>query len=99
MTQIKNLVDLIQDEICSAKDYAESYVEYKIKDNSTWAQRYKEMANDELKHATYLHEKAVMLIEDLSSKITPPQDMLDKWENSHKKFVEEIAWVKQMLLM
>lgn len=28
-----------------------------------------------------------------------PQDMMDKWEHSHKDFVEKAAWIKQMQAM
>ena len=52
MTRIKELADQIKDELCSAKDYAEEYLSFKAKNNVNWANRYKEMSNDELKHAT-----------------------------------------------
>ena len=99
MTWIKKLADQIADELDSAKEYAEDYLTFKAKENSTWANRYKEMANDELKHADYLHDRAVAEIEDLRKVYTPPQDMLDKWDSDHRKFIEKTAWVKQMLSM
>ena len=97
MTKIKKLADEMMDEICSAKEYAEKYVEYKAKDEAQWANRFKEMANDELKHAGYLHELAVSEIDTLSKVYTPPQNMVDKWEKDHTVYVEKAAWVKQML--
>lgn len=99
MTWIKKLADEIADELDSAKEYAEDYLTFKAKENSTWANRYKEMANDELKHADYLHDRAVAEIEELRKVYTPPQDMLDKWDSDHRKFIEKTAWVKQMLSM
>lgn len=99
MTWIKKLADQIADELDSAKEYAEDYLTFKAKENSTWANRYKEMANDELKHADYLHDRAVAEIEELRKVYTPPQDMLDKWDSDHRKFIEKTAWVKQMLSM
>lgn len=99
MTHIKNLVDDMKDELHSAKCYAEEYLTFKAEDNTTWANRYKEMANDELKHAGYIHERAVTEINELREVYTPPQDMLDKWEADHKKYVEKAAWIKQMLTM
>ena len=99
MTKIKLLAEEMLDELCSAKDYAEKYVEFKAKEEMQWANRFKEMANDELKHANYLHELVIQEIETLSKTFTPPQSMLDKWEKSHKKYVEKAAWVKQMLTM
>ena len=99
MTKIKKLVDEIADELDSAKDYAECHLTYKAKGNDEWSKRYYEMANDELKHADYLHDRAVEEIEELRKVYTPPQDMLDKWDSDHKKFIEKTAWIKQMLAM
>ena len=99
MTKIKELVDRIDDELNDAKDYAEDYLSFKAKGNQTWANRYKEMANDELKHAGYIHERAVEEIEELRKVYTPPQEMLEKWESDHKKYIEKAAWIKQMLTM
>ncbi len=87
------------DEICGAKDYAERYIEEKASGNSQWANRYKEMANDELKHAGYIHEKIVQEVDKLQSIYIPPQEMMDKWEHDHKTYVEKASWVKQMLSM
>lgn len=44
-----------------------------------WANRYKEMANDELKHAGYLHDKAVQDIEEISKVYKPTEEMEEKW--------------------
>ena len=99
MTRIKNLADQMKEEVESAKDYAEEYLTFKAKDNSMWANRYKEMAQDELKHANYLHERAVAEIDELSKVYTPPTEMMEKWEHSHKEFIEKVAWIKQMLTM
>ena len=43
------------------------------------------MATDELKHAGYIHDRAVEEIEELRKVYTPPQDMLDKWDADHKR--------------
>lgn len=99
MTRIKLLVDTLKDELHSAKDYAEEYLTFKADDNMTWAKRYLEMANDELKHADYIHERVVAEIEELRETYTPPQNMLDKWNEDHKKYIEKAAWIRQMLAM
>ena len=99
MTKIKKLAEHIEEELCGAKDYAEKYVECKAKGDMQWANRYKEMANDEIKHAGYLHDKILADIEELSKVYTPPTEMLDKWEKDHKKYVEKSAWIKQMLAL
>ena len=99
MTKIKKLAEHIEEEICGAKDYAEKYVECKAKGDTAWANRYKEMANDELKHAGYLHDRAVKDIEEISKVFTLTEEMEEKWEKCHKKYVEQTAWIRQMLAM
>ena len=99
MRLIKKYVDMMKDEIESAKEYAEQYVEHKVKNDMQTATRYKEMANDELKHAGYIHDRVVVEIETLRKVYTPPQDMLDKWDADHKKYIEKTAWIRQMLAM
>lgn len=99
MKAIKKYVDKIDEELLDAKDYAEEYLMCKAKGNSLTASRYKEMAEDELKHATYIHTIAVDAIQELRNVYTPTQDMLDVWDRSHKEYVEKEAWIKQMLSM
>jgi hypothetical protein len=94
---IKKYVEAIEEEIEGAKDYAEKYVEAKAKGDIGRANRYKEMAGDEIKHAMYVHEWAVADVEMLSKVYTPPAEMMEKWEKAHKEYVEKIAWIKQML--
>ena len=60
---------------------------------------YKEMSNDELKHAGYIHEFAVKEIDEISKVYTPPVEMMEKWEKEHKTFIEKTAWIRQMLAM
>lgn len=99
MTKIKNFVDKIDDELCGAKEYAESYVEYKAKGNNNLATKYKEMSLDELKHATYIHDMATLEIDELSRVFKAPVEMQEAWDTSHKHYVEKEAWIKQMLAM
>ena len=99
MTRIKQLADQIKDELCSAKDYAEEYLYFKAKGSSEWTSRYKQMAEQELLHANYIHDRAVSEIEQLQKVYTPPEDMLEKWNADHKEYVEKAAWIRQMLAM
>lgn len=99
MRKIKKFVDAISEELEDAKEYAESYVEAKAKGETGIANRYKEMAGDEIKHAMYLHEMAVAEIKEISKVYTPPADMQEKWDMAHKEYVEKAAWIKQMLAM
>ena len=97
MRAIKKYVEAIDEEIEGAKDYAEKYVECKAKGDMSKANRYKEMASDEIKHAMYIHEWAIAEIEEIKKVFVPPVDMLEKWEKAHKEYVEKVAWIKQML--
>lgn len=99
MRSIQRYVESINDEIEGAKCYAEKYVEEKAKGDMEKANRYKEMSNDELKHAMYQHEWAVRDIEKLSKVFKPPVEMEEKWASAHKEYVEKVAWVRQMLSM
>lgn len=99
MRRIQYLIDQICDELECAKEYAESYIEAKSSNDQAWATRYKEMANDELKHAMYIHEKALYNINEIGKVFTAPENMQNTWDKSHKKYVEHSAWIKQMLTM
>lgn len=99
MKKIKEYVEAIDEELEDAKEYAEKYVECKAKDNMQSATKYKEMANDELKHAMYLHEWVVKEIEEVSRVFTTPTEMQEKWDKAHKEYVEKVAWIRQMLSM
>lgn len=99
MTRIKKLADQIKDELDSAREYSEEALYYKSKGNSEWYSRYKGMAEDELKHSSILHDRVVSEIEQLRAVMTPPEEMLQKWDHEHREYIEKAAWVKQMLAM
>lgn len=100
MKKIKDLVEHIDDEIADAQHYAEDYVEKKVNGESSMASKYKEMATDELKHATYLHDYAVEEIKKFQlANIKAPAEMTDAWETAHRRYVDKVAWVKQMLAL
>lgn len=99
MKRIEDLVCHIDDELEGAKEHAESYLDRKANGDSQWASRYREMATDELKHAGYIHDLAVEEITKLRNVYTPPADMEEKWNISHKRYIEKAAWIKQILAM
>lgn len=99
MRKFKNYVDKINNEVQGAKEYAEKYVEEKAKGETAKANKYREMATDELKHANYIHDFATTDIAELERIYTPPMEMQDKWEHAHAEYVEMVAWIKQMLAL
>ena len=100
MTKIKKYVEDIAEELEGAKNYIETALDYKVAGDTNRYTKYKEMSVQELGHAMALHEMAAQDIQRLKS-VYPdvPQDMMDKWEHSHKEFVEKTAWIKQMQAM
>ena len=99
MKHIKRYVEHIEEEIEGAKEYAERYVEYKAKGDMQTAAKYKAMAEDELHHASIIHEQAVKEINEISKVVTPPTERMEKWQHEHADYVENAAWVRQMLAM
>lgn len=100
MTKIKKYVENIAEELEGAKNYIETALDYKVAGDTNRYSKYKEMSSQELNHAMALHEMAAQDIQKLKS-VYPdvPQDMMDKWEHSHKEFIEKAAWIKQMQAM
>lgn len=94
---IEKMIEDIMDEIDGAKEYAEKYIENRARGNVARSNKYKEMANDELRHAAYAHEFAMQDIEELKKVMEIPVEDEEKWERAHKKYSECTAWIKRML--
>lgn len=99
MRKIQEFVNQIDEELEGAKNYAECFLDLKARGQTAWASKYKSMAEDELKHAMIIHERAVEEVGLISKVYTPPFEMEEKWTASHKNYVEKTAWIKQMLAM
>lgn len=93
------MVDKIDEEIESAKEYAEMALDKKASGDSEWYSRFKEMANHELLHSDYMHQYATEYIEMLKRVYKPTTEMQTAWDESHNRYVERVAWIKQMLSM
>lgn len=98
MRSIKKLVEWIDEELDSAKCYAEKYIELKAAGDS-WAGKFQEMANQELSHSAQIHRYTVEQIENLKRVYKPPTKMVEQWEKDHVSYVEKHAWIKEMLQM
>lgn len=99
MKMIQKIVDNIDAELESAEQYAEEYIYEKSKESSEDAGRYRSYSQQELEHATFLHTKAVKMIEELKKVYTPSQEMLDKWNKEHGKYTDKVARINMMLKM
>lgn len=93
MRIIHMYVDLIDEELDGAKEYAERYLEYK-QSKPQWSKMCAEMASDELKHAEYIREIGQQTIDGLS---WVPEDTSDAWNSCVRHFGERSALVRLML--
>lgn len=99
MKMIDKMLDCLEEEVEGAKEYAEKYIECKARGNMNRANKYREMASDELKHAGYLREMDIMDIDELKKIYTMTEDEEHAWEHGHKRINEQMAIVKHMLEM
>ena len=99
MKRIGEYTKQIAEELEGAKGYAEEYLYRKAMGETTLAAKYRDMANDELKHAIWIHDIAVGEIQQLNKTYTAPAEMLEAWEKTHREYVDRTAWIKQMLAM
>jgi len=98
MRVIAELVDMLDEELEGAKDYSEKYLELKATNNS-FSAKFKTLAEDELRHALVVHEYIVSKIDELKRVYTAPVEMQEIWDKKHAKYIEKVAWLKQMLTM
>lgn len=99
MRKILEFIDKIDDELCSAKDYAEAYVQFKVEGNQIWSMKFKSMSEDNLAHASTIHELAILNLDKIKAACNMPTAMQEIWDKAHSKYVDQVAWIKQMLEM
>ena len=99
MRKILDYLDQISDELESAKDYAEAYVQLKVDEDEEWALKFKAMSEEELNHASNIHELAAQSMDKVREVCTMPASMQEIWDKAHSRYVEKTAWVRQMLAM
>lgn len=97
MRIIKNLANQIKDEVEDADKYLECSLKYED-EYPEMAKLYASLAEEELGHAERLHSSVVFFIKkERSSGVEPPRYMLERWEEEHKKIVDEVAILKHKL--
>ncbi len=99
MLKIKKYVHQIDDELSSAKEYLEKSIEYRVDGNPERSKTYKEMAEDEIRHANAIHEIAAEDIERISRVYKPTPEMKEKWTKCHEEYVEKMSWLESMIEM
>lgn len=100
MRIIKRLSEQIEDEVDGVIGYAQDALELKYSDPQT-AEKYYKLANVENGHVAILHEMVVAKIEEARgrAKEPPPQWMLNKWDEQHKRIIEKMEKAKTFLSM
>lgn len=99
MKLIKELSEMIEDEIEGAEEYAKEAVHYKH-DDPILAKTFYDIANVELQHVNMLHEQVVRIIEQHRKEHgEPPAPMQAVYDYLHKKHIEEVNEVKTYLAM
>lgn len=93
MKTIHKMRCLIEDEVDSAMDYAEKYLEYK-NSKPSWASMYSEMAKQELTHSEYLTTIATEAMSDIA---WIPEEDKEAFDKCQKRAMEKNAMVKLML--
>jgi hypothetical protein len=99
MRLIDKMLEQLEEEVEGARDYAEKYVEFKARGNMSRANRYKEMAHDELKHATFLKEMDIADIDELKKVYPMTDEEQSLWEHGHKHMNDQMAMVMHVLSM
>lgn len=97
MRMIDKLMHQLEEEVEGAKHYAEKYLENAARGNNSRAVKFKEMANDELKHAGYVRDFAMLDIDEVRRVYHIPDADLEKWEHFHRQMAEQMALVRHML--
>jgi septation ring formation regulator EzrA len=99
MKMLEKMLDHLEDEIDGAREYAEKYIECKARGNVSRATRYKEMAHDELKHATFLKEMDVADVSELKRTYHMTEEEQSAWDHGQKRLTDQMALVMHILSM
>lgn len=99
MKMLDKMMDELHEEVEGARDYAEKYIDCKARGNIPRANKYKEMASDELRHFTTLRDFAIADAEGIKRIHTLTENEVEAWEHAHKKINDEIAMIHHLLSM
>lgn len=94
MKIIKELSEMIEEELEGAEDYAKGAVKHK-EDNPSLARVFHEISLEEMHHVEMLHGEVVALIEKHRREHgDPPEAMLAVYNYLHEKHIEKANKVK-----
>ena len=94
MKIIKELTEMIEEEIKGAEHYAKLAVMHKA-DNPVLAKTFYDISTDEMRHVDLLHSEVVKLIEEhRKTKGEPPASMMAVYDYLHKKHIAKANEIK-----
>lgn len=97
MKIIQRMVEFIDDELEGAEDYVECAIKQKA-EHPRLADKFAELAEQEMNHMKILHQETVKLIEEVRQRDgAPPTDMLAVYEYEHAKQTKRAAYINQMI--
>ena len=97
MKIIMKLVELIDDELCGAKEYIKLAM-HNREEHPGLADTFADLADAEIGHVSNLHDEVVKLIEEVRERDgEPPAGMLAVYDYEHKKQISKASKIKQMI--
>ena len=97
MKIIMKLVELIDDELCGAKEYIKLAM-HNREEHPGLADTFADLADAEMGHVSKLHEEVTKLIEQVRERDgEPPAGMLAVYDYEHKKQISKASKIKQMI--
>ena len=94
MQIIKQLSEMISDEIKDAEHYADCALKHKT-DNPALADTFFKLSQEEMQHMAMLHEQVVRIIDNYHKENgEPPKPMMAVYDYLHEKQIEHAAAVK-----
>ena len=99
MKILDEMIEELEEEVEGARAYAEKYIECKALNNMARAAKYKEMAQDELKHAGFVRGFAMEDADGIKRVHNLTEEESNHWQHAHKKINDEIAMIHHLLSM